>query len=142
MYVGVFVCGGASQEPLWNDSLGAGVRFLYWYTVYVMHRAWRMSQEKFPVETAGQLLLAQSGGGSPSTASQKLLLTDSWAFSVQAAQWREQEGKMEGFAAAVKGVPHLQASASPQTPQHHGGCTLCSHQLGLTGRFLVCATSL
>lgn len=78
--------GGASQEPLWNDGLRAGVRFLYWYTVYVVHRAWRMSQEKFPVETAGQLPLAQSGGGAPSTALQKLLLTDHWAFSVQAAQ--------------------------------------------------------
>lgn len=78
--------GGASQEPLWNDGLRAGVRFLYWYTVYVVHRAWRMSQEKFPVETARQLLLAQSGGGAPSTALQKLLLTDCWAFSVQTAR--------------------------------------------------------
>jgi hypothetical protein len=30
----------------------------------------------------------------------------------------EQEGKMEGFAAAGKGVPNLQASDSPTKPQH------------------------
>lgn len=70
--------GGASEEPLWNDGLRAGVCLSHWYTVYVVHRAWRMSQEKFPVETAGQLLLAQSGGGTPSRALQELLLTGCW----------------------------------------------------------------
>ena len=77
---------------------------MHWYTVYVMHRAWRMSQEKFPVETAGQLLLAGLGRcffqGLAGAAVDRLL---GRALTVQASQWRAgestQEGKMEGLAA-------------------------------------------
>jgi hypothetical protein len=137
MYVHVFVCGGASQEPLWNDGLRAGVRFLNWYTVYVVHRTWRMSQEKFPVETAGQLPLAQSGGGAPSTALQKLLLTDHWAFSVQAAQLENRRARWKALLLLGRAY---RISKPLILPQNHS--TLCSDQLGLTGRLLACATRL
>lgn len=49
---------------------------------------------------------------------------------------------MEGFVLLGRTHLHLQAFASPKGPQHHGGYTLCSDQLGLTGRLLAYATRL